>query len=76
MSGFKDKLKGKTYQVKGEIKEKVGKAMDDRSLQVDGKMDQTKGAIFEKVGEIKDKANDVIDKVEHKIKDLKEEQDD
>jgi len=54
-SGLSDKVKGKINQAKGEVKDQIGNATDNRKLQAEGKMDKVKGNIQEKVGEIKDR---------------------
>lgn len=56
-SGFSDKLKGAGNKAKGETKEQVGKAVDDKKLQVKGKADKAKGEAQEKIGEVKDVFN-------------------
>lgn len=49
----RDNAEGKMHQVKGGIKEAVGKAINDEELIVDGKVEQTQGKVQEKVGEVK-----------------------
>ncbi|ALC87060.1 MULTISPECIES: CsbD family protein [Bacillaceae] len=55
MSGLSDKLKGTVNKVKGETKDQIGNATDDRSLQADGKLDKLKGEAQKTVGEAKDR---------------------
>ena len=50
----KDRIVGSAKQVKGSIKEAVGKAVGDAKLQVDGKADQAEGKVQNMVGTIKD----------------------
>lgn len=57
-NGFSDKLKGNINKAKGEIKDQVGNAANDASLQAKGKMDKLKGQAQEKLGEMKDKYSD------------------
>jgi uncharacterized protein YjbJ (UPF0337 family) len=49
-SSTKDKAKGKTHQVKGKIKETVGKAVGNKDLEDEGKGENIKGKSQEKVG--------------------------
>ena len=53
-----DKVEGKVDQVTGKIKESVGVATDDESLEQEGKTDQAKGHVKEGVGKLKDAAHD------------------
>lgn len=50
----KDTVKGKMKQVKGDLKEKYGKATDDHSKQAEGKLDKVKGKVQEGYGKAKD----------------------
>jgi uncharacterized protein YjbJ (UPF0337 family) len=50
----KDRIAGSGKQIKGEIKEAVGKLVGDGKLQADGKADQAKGKAQNMVGSIKD----------------------
>ena len=52
-SSTKDKIKGSVSQVKGAIKEKVGKASGDADLQDRGTAEKVGGAIQKKVGDVK-----------------------
>ncbi|KQO01226.1 CsbD family protein [Paenibacillus sp. Leaf72] len=54
-NGLGDKIKGKVNQVKGEIKDQIGKATNNESLQGEGKLDKAKGIAQEKIGELKNK---------------------
>jgi uncharacterized protein YjbJ (UPF0337 family) len=53
-NGFSDKLKAGVNKAKGEVKDQVGNATDDKSLQAEGKFDKAKGTVQEKIGEAKD----------------------
>lgn len=53
-----DKVEGKVDHVTGKIKEKVGSATGDESLEQEGKTDQAKGHLKEGVGKLKDAAHD------------------
>ena len=47
-NGLSDKLKAGVNKVKGEVKDQVGNATDDKSLQAEGKFDKAKGTVQEK----------------------------
>ena len=53
----KDRIVGSAKQIKGSVKETVGKVIGDAKLQVDGKADRTEGKIQNVVGAIKDSLN-------------------
>jgi uncharacterized protein YjbJ (UPF0337 family) len=59
-------MAGKTEQVKGQAKEKVGSLTGNKDLESEGKADRRAGEAKEKVGHAKDKVEEVIEKVEHK----------
>ena len=50
----KDRIKGSAKQLKGSVKETVGKAVGDSKLVADGKADKFEGKIQNAVGGIKD----------------------
>jgi uncharacterized protein YjbJ (UPF0337 family) len=54
-SGLSDKVKGNVSKAKGEVKDQIGNATDNRSLQAEGKIDKAKGEAQKKIGELKDK---------------------
>jgi uncharacterized protein YjbJ (UPF0337 family) len=49
----KDELTGKGHELKGAVKEKVGKATNNPNLEVEGQDEQTDGTIQKKVGQVK-----------------------
>ncbi len=49
----KDQVEGKLHKVKGEIKETVGKLVNDSHLKTEGNVEKKKGEVQEKVGKIK-----------------------
>ena len=53
----------KFEQAKGNIKETIGDATDNKDLKAEGKGDKASGKAREVVDDVKDKANDLIDKV-------------
>jgi uncharacterized protein YjbJ (UPF0337 family) len=50
----KKRIIGSGKQIKGSIKEAVGKVIGDAKLQVDGKADRAEGKVQNMVGTIKD----------------------
>ena len=50
----KDRIAGAAKQIKGSVKEIVGKAVGDAKLQSDGKADKFEGKVQNAVGGIKD----------------------
>ena len=50
----KDRIQGSAKEVKGAMKEAVGKVTGDAKLQADGKADKTAGKIQNAVGGVKD----------------------
>ena len=50
----KDRIAGSAKQIKGSVKEAVGKAVGDSKLEADGKADKVKGKIQNAVGGLKD----------------------
>jgi uncharacterized protein YjbJ (UPF0337 family) len=49
----KDQVEGKLHKVKGEIKETVGKLINDFHLKAEGNVEKKEGKAQEKVGQIK-----------------------
>jgi uncharacterized protein YjbJ (UPF0337 family) len=52
----KEHVKGAADKASGAIKEGIGKAIDDKSLEAKGKFDKAKGAAREFIGDAKDAA--------------------
>ena len=50
---MQDKIKGEGNEIKGKVKEEVGKLGGDKSLEWSGKADQAKGEVQEKIGDAK-----------------------
>lgn len=50
----KDRIEGAAKQVKGAVKEGVGKVVGDAKLQAEGKADKVEGKIQNAVGSAKD----------------------
>nr|WP_294515990.1 CsbD family protein [uncultured Rhodopila sp.] len=58
----KDRIAGSAKEVKGSIKEAVGKAVGDVKLQSEGESDQLEGKIQNAVGGVKDTIRDAVKK--------------
>jgi len=52
-SSTKDKAKGKFHEVKGKVKEKVGRATNDPDLEAEGQVEKIGGKIQKKIGQVK-----------------------
>ena len=50
----KDRLVGSAKQIKGTVKQVIGKAVGDAKLESDGKADKTEGKVQNAVGGLKD----------------------
>ncbi|HZB63216.1 MAG TPA: CsbD family protein [Microvirga sp.] len=50
----KDRTEGSMKNIKGSIKEGVGKAVGDSKMETEGKMDKAEGKVQNTVGGIKD----------------------
>jgi uncharacterized protein YjbJ (UPF0337 family) len=61
MSSTEDRAKGKINQAAGKVKEEVGDALNDSSLESRGKAQQVKGHVQEATGKIKDSLRDKDD---------------
>lgn len=48
-----DEAKGKFHEIKGKVKEKVGKAINDPNLEAEGQGEQIGGKIQKKIGQVK-----------------------
>jgi uncharacterized protein YjbJ (UPF0337 family) len=57
----KERIKGSAQQVKGAIKEGVGKVTGDTKLEGEGKADKAEGKVRNTVGGLKDKAREALD---------------
>jgi uncharacterized protein YjbJ (UPF0337 family) len=56
----KDRIVGSVKQIKGSIKETLGKVVGDTKLQSEGTGDQAKGKVQNAVGGIKDTLRDAV----------------
>ena len=50
----KDRIAGAAKEIKGSIKETVGKAVGDSKLEADGKADKIEGKVQNAIGGLKD----------------------
>ncbi len=58
-----DKIKGKSKEVIGAGKEKLGEITGDEQLQAEGRSQKTEGKVQKAVGRVKDKAKEIKEKV-------------
>jgi len=49
----KDKVAGKIHEVKGAVKEKVGRLRNNPDLETEGKVEKVAGRVQEKIGRVK-----------------------
>lgn len=52
--GIFNKAKNKAQSVKGDVKDKVGQATDDRSMEAEGKVDKASGNLKQAGEKVKD----------------------
>ncbi len=48
----KDKAKGKFHELKGKVKEKVGRATNDPNLEAEGQGENIRGKVQKKMGQV------------------------
>lgn len=65
----RDEVEGKFDNAKGEVKETIGRAIDDRDLEAEGRADQAKGSVQEGFGKVKRKVGEAIEDIGEKIND-------
>ena len=51
-SSTKDNAEGKMHQVKGKVKETVGKVVGNQDLEAEGKVEKLHGKVQEKLGQV------------------------
>ena len=61
--GTTDKIEGTGKELKGSVKETVGKATGDSKLDLEGKVDKVEGGAQNAVGDLKNTAGDIKDKL-------------
>lgn len=64
----RDELEGKFDQAKGGIKEKVGRAINDRDLEEEGRVDRASGDVQEGWGKAKRKVCEAVEDLGEAIK--------
>lgn len=62
MAVDKDRISGAAKQVKGSIKEAIGKVTGDAKMQAEGKAERAAGKVQNTAGGAKDAVRDVADK--------------
>jgi uncharacterized protein YjbJ (UPF0337 family) len=58
----KDEIEGKGKQIKGAIKDKAGKLVNDRDLEAEGNAERQEGKVQELVGEVRRNAGAALEK--------------
>jgi uncharacterized protein YjbJ (UPF0337 family) len=58
----KNRIAGSAKEIKGAVKETIGKAMGDAKLQSDGRADKVEGKLQNALGGVKDAARDALKK--------------
>jgi uncharacterized protein YjbJ (UPF0337 family) len=48
----KDKAKGKFHEVRGEVKEKVGRATNNPDLEAEGQVEKIAGKVQKRIGQV------------------------
>ena len=48
----KDRARGKFHEVKGKVKEKVGRATNDPDLEAEGQVENIGGKVQKKIGQV------------------------
>jgi uncharacterized protein YjbJ (UPF0337 family) len=56
----KDRVEGSAKEIKGAIKQGVGKAVGDSKLEAEGKADKAEGKVQNAVGGLKDTVRDTL----------------
>jgi uncharacterized protein YjbJ (UPF0337 family) len=56
----KDEVKGTAKKLRGDVKDKIGKATGDNKLRADGAADKAEGSLQKGVGKVKDKIRDAL----------------
>ncbi len=58
----KDRIEGSAKQVKGSVKEGIGKLVGDEKMKAEGKADKVEGKVQNAVGGVKDKVRETFDR--------------
>jgi uncharacterized protein YjbJ (UPF0337 family) len=57
-----DQVKGRAKELKGDLKEAAGKAMDNERMESEGQADQVEGKVQKTYGDVKRDVGQAIDK--------------
>ncbi len=57
-----DRIKGKVDEIKGDVKQRIGGATKDRSLEGEGVVDEAKGKLRQGIGTVKEKVKEAFEK--------------
>jgi uncharacterized protein YjbJ (UPF0337 family) len=63
-----DELRGKADQVKGRVKDAIGKATGDEQLREEGATDEASGTVQEGIGKTRRKVGEAIEDIGDNIK--------
>jgi len=58
----KDRIAGSAKEIKGSVKEAIGKATGDAKLRSDGQADKVEGKVQNAIGSVKDVVRDALKK--------------
>ena len=58
---YEDELKGKGREVKGAVKEKLGKTIGDRDMEARGNLERTEGKVQKTVGKTRRKVGEAVE---------------
>jgi uncharacterized protein YjbJ (UPF0337 family) len=58
----KDEVEGTAKEVRGSVKDAIGKATGDKKLQADGAADKVEGKVQKTAGKVKEAARDALKK--------------
>ena len=61
--GTTDKVEGTAKELRGSVKETIGKTTGDPKLELDGKIDKVEGRTQNAVGDLKNDAGEIRDKL-------------
>ena len=56
----KDEVAGKIHEVKGTVKEKVGKLTNNPNLEAEGKVEKVAGTVQKKIGQIEESPRKIV----------------
>ena len=64
----KEEVRGEAENLKGHVKEKVGRALGDRQMEDEGERDQARGKVREQFGRTRRKVGEAIEDVGENLK--------